>query len=106
LLADSLDRIGRKGLEREIYRAQLREKGMRILTTNPSEHADDDSRTGEIIRTFLGMNFKRSLHQVKRAPEEVWLILSELKRHLVEGSQTWDAEPVKRMEEGARMRQN
>lgn len=47
LLADRLDRIGRKGLQRELYRARLREKGVSILTTDPAEHSDDDSLMGK-----------------------------------------------------------
>lgn len=33
VVTDVLDRLGRRGLAREIYRMQLREKGVRILTT-------------------------------------------------------------------------
>jgi len=43
LCMDVLDRLGRKGLAREIYRMQLRELDVRILTTDPQEHADDDT---------------------------------------------------------------
>lgn len=46
LLAGSLDCIRCKGLECETYCAQFHEKGMRILTTDPT---DDDSRTVERI---------------------------------------------------------
>src|SRR5438874_4658933 len=50
LVMDVLDRLGRKGLARELYRMQLREFGVRILTTDPNDHADDDSLVGEMIR--------------------------------------------------------
>ncbi len=50
-----LDRgLGRKGLAREIYRMQLRELGVRVLTTDPNDHADDDSLIGEMIRLWKG----------------------------------------------------
>src|SRR2546421_1306570 len=51
LCMDVLDRgLGRKALSREIFRMQLRELGIRILTTEPSDHADDDSLEGLIMR--------------------------------------------------------
>src|SRR5450759_2934614 len=50
-----LDRgLGRKGLLREMFRLQLSELGVRILTTDPNEHADDDSLIGEMIRLIKG----------------------------------------------------
>jgi site-specific DNA recombinase len=54
LTMDVLDRLGRRGLPREIYRMQLRELGIRILTTDPHDHADDDSSWGEVIRILKG----------------------------------------------------
>jgi site-specific DNA recombinase len=63
---DVLDRLGRKGLERELYRMQLREQGVRILTTDPNEHADDDSLVGEMIRYFSGIQSEKELHNTRR----------------------------------------
>ncbi len=55
LCMDVLDRgLGRKALAREIFRMQLRELGIRILTTDPSDHADDDSLEGQIMRFIKG----------------------------------------------------
>lgn len=50
LVMDVLDRLGRRGIEREIYRLQLRENGVRILTTDPSDYADDDTMVGELVQ--------------------------------------------------------
>ncbi len=63
---DVLDRLGRRGLAREIYRMQLREKGVRILTTSPEDHADDDSLTGELIRILRGHEAERELDNIRR----------------------------------------
>lgn len=49
-----LDRLGRKGIQREIIREELKYSGVTILTTDPDEHADDDSPIGEIIRAIYG----------------------------------------------------
>jgi site-specific DNA recombinase len=55
LCMEVLDRgLGRKALAREIYRMQLRELGVRVLTTDPNDHADDDSLIGEMIRMWKG----------------------------------------------------
>jgi site-specific DNA recombinase len=54
LVMDVLDRLGRRGLAREIYRLQLRELGVRILSTDPDDHADDDTSWGELIRYLKG----------------------------------------------------
>lgn len=66
LLVDKLDRLGRKGLQREIYRAQLREYGVRILTTDPNEHADDDSLIGEMVRLLHGFKAQEEANDIKR----------------------------------------
>ncbi len=47
-----LDRLGRKGIQREIVREELKYHGVTILTTDPDEHADDDSPLGEVIRAM------------------------------------------------------
>src|SRR6266852_4118359 len=55
LCMDVLDRgLGRRALARELFRMQLRELGIRILTTDPSDHADDDSLEGQIMRFYKG----------------------------------------------------
>jgi site-specific DNA recombinase len=66
LCMDVLDRLGREGIAREIYRAQLRELGIRTLTTKPEEHADDDSSIGEIIRILHGFKAKEELEDIRR----------------------------------------
>src|SRR5258708_4781407 len=62
LVMDMLERLGRKGLEREIYLMQLRQTGVRVLTTDPDDHADDESLWGESIRYLKG---KASEDEVK-----------------------------------------
>lgn len=49
-----LDRFGRKGLQREIIREQLKYYGVTTITLDPNEHADDDSPIGELIRLIYG----------------------------------------------------
>jgi site-specific DNA recombinase len=66
LVTDVLDRLGRKGLERELYRMQLREYGVRILTTDPNDHADDDTFTGELIRLIKGYQAEEELNNFRR----------------------------------------
>ena len=67
LVMDVLDRgLGRKALAREIYRMQLRELGVRVLTTDPDDHADDDSTWGEIIRYLKGKSAEEELNNIRR----------------------------------------
>ncbi len=66
LCMDVLDRLGRRGLERELYRMQLREQGVRILTTDPDDHSDDDSLIGEMIRYFKGIEAENELKKTRR----------------------------------------
>ncbi len=66
VVMDVLDRLGREGIAREIYRAQLREQGVRTLTTKPEEHADDDSSIGELIRILHGFKAKEELEDIRR----------------------------------------
>ncbi|GCE49618.1 recombinase-like zinc beta ribbon protein [Thermosporothrix hazakensis] len=67
LCMEVLDRgLGRKGLQREFYRMQLKELGVRILTTDPEEHADDDSLVGEIIRLFKGHKAEEEINDLVR----------------------------------------
>lgn len=66
LVTDVLDRLGRKGLARELYRMQLRELGIRILTTDPDDHADDDSLVGEMIRLLKGYQAEEELNNIRR----------------------------------------
>src|SRR5258708_28507033 len=66
LVMDALDRLGRKGLQREIYRAELRMYGVRILTTKPEEHADDDSLMGEMIRLLHGFKAEEERNDIIR----------------------------------------
>lgn len=62
-----LDRgLGRKGLPREMFRMQLRELGVRILTTDPNEHADDDSLIGEMIRLIKGYKAEEEINDLVR----------------------------------------
>lgn len=67
LVMDVLDRgLGRKALAREVFRMQLREFGVRILTTDPDDHADDDSTWGEIIRYLKGKSAEDELNNIRR----------------------------------------
>lgn len=66
LVMDVLDRLGRKGIPREIYRMQLRELGVRILTTDPNDHADDDSLVGEMVRMLKGYQAEEELNNIRR----------------------------------------
>ncbi len=66
LVTDVLDRLGRKGLAREIYRMQLRELGIRVLTTDPNEHSDDDSLIGEMVRLIKGYQAEEELNNIRR----------------------------------------
>ncbi len=67
LVMEVLDRgLGRKGLAREIYRMQLRELGVRVLTTDPNDHADDDSLIGEMIRLRKGYKAEDEIDDLVR----------------------------------------
>jgi site-specific DNA recombinase len=66
LIMDTLDRLGRKGLQRELYRAELRNHGVRILTTEPGEHADDDSLMGEMVRLLYGFKAEQERNDIVR----------------------------------------
>jgi site-specific DNA recombinase len=54
LVTWKLDRFARKGLHQSIVREELKYYGVTILTTDPDEHADDDSALGEGIRAIYG----------------------------------------------------
>jgi len=54
LTMDVLDRLGRVGMPREIYRAELKMLGIHFLTTKEEEHADDDTMLGQMIRLWHG----------------------------------------------------
>ncbi|HEU5378013.1 MAG TPA: recombinase family protein [Ktedonobacteraceae bacterium] len=66
LVMDVLDRLGRIGLQREIYRAELLMNGVRILTTKPEEHADDDSLMGQMIRLLHGFKSEEERNDIIR----------------------------------------
>ena len=66
LIMDVLDRLGRVGLPREIYRAELRMYGVRTLTTKPEEHADDDSLMGQMIRLLHGFKSEEERNDIIR----------------------------------------
>lgn len=66
LIIDVLDRLGRKGLERELWRMQLRATGVHMLTTDPADHADDDTLTGELIRIIGGHEAEKELNNIRR----------------------------------------
>jgi len=67
LCMDVLDRgLGRKALAREMFRMQLRELGIRILTTEPSDHADDDSLEGQIMRFIKGYKAEEEINDLVR----------------------------------------
>ena len=66
LVMDVLDRLGRVGLPREIYRAELLMHGVRILTTKAEEHADDDSLMGQMIRLLHGFKSEEERNDIIR----------------------------------------
>lgn len=66
LIMDVLDRLGRVGLPREIYRAELLMNGVRILTTKPEEHADDNSLMGQMIRLLHGFKSEEERNDIIR----------------------------------------
>lgn len=66
LAVDVLDRLGRRALAREIYISQLRELGVHVLTTDPSECADDESLTGEMTRIAKGHQAEEELNTTRR----------------------------------------
>jgi hypothetical protein len=67
LCMDVLDRgLGRRALARELFRMQLRELGIRILTTQESDHADDDSLEGQIMRFFKGYKAEEEINDFVR----------------------------------------
>ena len=45
---------------------QLRELGIRILTTEPSDHADDDSLEGQIMRFIKGYKAEEEINDLVR----------------------------------------
>src|SRR5438270_10635304 len=64
---DVLDRgLGKKALARELYRIQLRDLGIRILTTDPSDHADDDSLEGQFMRFYKGIKAEDEIKDLVR----------------------------------------
>lgn len=67
LVMEVLDRgLGRKGIAREMFRMQLRELGVRVLTCDPDDHADDDSLIGEMIRLIKGYKAEEEIHDFVR----------------------------------------
>jgi site-specific DNA recombinase len=66
LVMDVLDRLGRTGLPREIYRAELLMNGVRILTTKPEEHADDNTLMGQMIRLLHGFKSEEERNDIIR----------------------------------------
>ncbi len=67
LCMDVLDRgLGRKALARELYRMQLKELGVRVLTTDPNDYADDDSLVGQIIRFHKGIKAEEEVNDLVR----------------------------------------
>ena len=66
LIVDVLDRLGRKGLERELWRMRLRATGARVITTDPADHADDDTLTGELVRLINGHGSENEVKNTRR----------------------------------------
>src|SRR5215472_13555860 len=69
LCLDVLDRgLGRKGVSREVFRGQLRELGIHILSTEPNDHSDDDSLEGQLMRLLRGYKAEEEVNDfVRRA---------------------------------------
>jgi site-specific DNA recombinase len=59
-----LDRFARKGLHQSIVREELKYYGVTILTTDPDEHADDDSALGEVIRAIYGFKAEEERNSI------------------------------------------
>ncbi len=67
LCLDVLDRgLGRKGVSREVFRGQLRELGIHILTTESSDHSDDDSLEGQLMRLLKGYKAEEEVNDFVR----------------------------------------
>jgi len=67
LCMDVLDRgLGRKAVARELYRMQLRDFGIHILTTEPSDHSDDDSFAGLTARLHRGLKAEEEILDMVR----------------------------------------
>jgi site-specific DNA recombinase len=67
LCMDVLDRgLGRMAIAREMYRMQLRELGVHILTTEPSDHSDDDSFEGQRARLQKGLKAQEEVIDMVR----------------------------------------
>jgi site-specific DNA recombinase len=67
LCIDVLDRgLGRKGVAREIFRGQLREFGVHILSTEPDDHSDDDSLEGTYMRLMQGYKAEKEVSDFVR----------------------------------------
>lgn len=67
LCLDVLDRgLGRKGVSREVFRGQLRELGIHILTTEQSDHSDDDSLEGQLMRLLKGYKAEEEVNDFVR----------------------------------------
>src|SRR5437588_8700843 len=45
-----LDRMARDYIDQIVIQEQLRAYGVKVITLDPDEHADDDSPTGQIVR--------------------------------------------------------
>jgi site-specific DNA recombinase len=70
LVMDVLDRLGRTGMPREIYRAELKMLGIHVLTTKEEEHADDDSMLGQMIRLWNGWKSEGERNDIIRRTQE------------------------------------
>ena len=67
LCMDVLDRgLGRKAVARELYRMQVRDFGIHILTTEPSDHSDDDSFEGLAARMRKGLKAEEEILDMVR----------------------------------------
>ncbi len=54
-----LDRLGRKGIQREIVRAEFKSYGLGVVSTFADEHADDDTPLGELVPLMICTNWKQ-----------------------------------------------
>ncbi len=67
LCLDVLDRgLGRKAVSREVFRGQLRELGIHILSTEKDDHSDDDSLEGQVIRFMHGYKAEKEVKDLVR----------------------------------------
>src|SRR5712692_4711510 len=65
-----LDRLGRKGIQREIVRAEFKSSGLGVVSTFKDEHADDDTTLGELVRAIYAFKAEQEIFDLKARVRE------------------------------------